>query len=78
MCRIHSQSKKLMRLKYLILETPYTFFSIFSSYFIVLHTLNLPSTMFSVINNYNFSFLAFPTFSSLCLFYNFKKENNYF
>ena len=33
MCRI-------VRLKYLILETPYTFFSIFSWYFIVLRTLN--------------------------------------
>ena len=30
MCWIDSQSKKLIHLKYLILETPYTFFSIFS------------------------------------------------
>ena len=41
MCRIDSQIKKLIRLKDLILETPYTFFSISSWYFIVLHTLNL-------------------------------------
>ena len=27
MCRIDRQSKKLIRLKYLILETPYTFYS---------------------------------------------------
>ena len=56
MCRIGSQLKKLIRLKYLILETPYTFFSIFSWYFIVLHTLNFLSPMFSGINNNNFSF----------------------
>ena len=59
MCRIDSQLKKLIRLKYLILETPYTFFSIFSWYFIVLHTLNFLSPMFSVINNNNFSFFVF-------------------
>ena len=74
MCRIDSQLKKLIRLKYLILETPYTFFSIFSWYFIVLHTLNFLSPMFSGINNNTFSsFLAF----CVC-FYNFKKENTYF
>ena len=39
MRRIDSHLKKLTRLKYLILETPYTFFSIFSCYFIVLNTL---------------------------------------
>ena len=38
MCRIDSQLKKLIRLKYLIVETPYTFFSIFSWYFIVFHS----------------------------------------
>ena len=58
MCSIDSQLKKLIRLKYLILETPYTFFSIFSWYFIVLHTLNflLP------INNNNFSSLSLFAF----------------
>ena len=53
MCRIDSQLKKLIRLKYLILETPYTFFSIFSWYF-----------SFTQL----FIFLAFPTFPFLCLF----------
>ena len=38
MCRIDNQLKKLIRLKYLILETPYTFFSIFSWYFSFTHT----------------------------------------
>ena len=56
MCRIGSQLKKLIRLKYLILETPYSFFSIFCWYFLVLHTLNFLSPMFSGINNNNFSF----------------------
>ena len=54
MCRIDNQLKKLIRLKYLILETPYTFFSIFSWYIIVLLTLNLLSPMFSSIKNNNF------------------------
>ena len=61
--RIGSQLKKLIRLKYLILETPYTFFSIFSWYFIVLHTLNFLSPMFSGINNNNFSFFGFSNLS---------------
>ena len=56
MCRSGSQLKKLIRLKYLILETPYSFFSIFCWYFLVLHTLNFLSPMFSGINNNNFSF----------------------
>ena len=63
MCRIDGQLKRLMRLKYLILETPYTFFSIFSWYFKVLHTLNFLSPMFSSINNNNFSFFGFSNFS---------------
>ena len=58
MCRIDSQLKKLIRLKYLILETPYTFFSIFSWYSVVLHTLIF--TMFS--GTATFPFLAFLTF----------------
>ena len=63
MCRIDGQLKRLMRLKYLILETPYTFFSIFSWYFKVLHTLNFLSPMFSSINNNNFSFFGFSNHS---------------
>ena len=65
MCRISSQLKKLTRLKYLILETPYTFFSILSWYFIVLRTLNFLSPMFSGINNNNFSFFGFSKLSFL-------------
>ena len=38
MCRIDSQLKRLIRLKYLILETHYTFLSIFSCYFSLNHT----------------------------------------
>ena len=80
MCRIDSQSKKLIRLKYLILETPYTFFSIFSWYFIVLHTLKVLSPMFSGINSNNFSFFGLSNLSFFCVcFCNFiKKENIYF
>ena len=63
MCRIDSKSKKLIRLKYLILETPYTFFSIFSWYFIVLHTLKVLSPMFSGINSNNFSFFGLSNLS---------------
>ena len=63
MCRIDSQLKKLIHLKYLILETPYNFFSIFSWYFIVLHTLNFLSRMFSGINNNNISFFGFSNLS---------------
>ena len=63
MCRIDSQSKKLIHLKYLILETPYTFFSIFSWYFIVLHTLKVLSPMFSGINSNNFSFFGLSNLS---------------
>ena len=63
MCRIDSKSKKLIRLKYLILETPYTFFSIFSWYFIVLHTLNVLSPTFSGINSNNFSFFGLSNLS---------------
>ena len=38
MCWIASQLKKMIRLKYLIPETPYTFFSTFSWYFSVTYT----------------------------------------
>ena len=57
-CRIDSQLKKLINLKYLILETPYTYFCIFTWYFIVLHTRSFRSLMFSSINN-SFSFFGF-------------------
>ena len=65
MCRSGSQLKKLIRLKYLILETPYTFFSIFSWYFTFLCTLNFLSPMFAGINNKNFSFFGFSNLSFL-------------
>ena len=58
MCSIDSQLKKLIRLKYLILKTAYTFFSILGWYFIVLHTLNFLSLVFSAISNI-FSFFGF-------------------
>ena len=76
MCRIDRQLKKLIRSKYLITETPYTFFSIFS--ILVLHTLNTLSPVFSGISNNKFSFFGFSKFFfvGVC-FYNFKKENIY-
>ena len=77
MCKTDSQLKKFIRLKYLIIETSFTFFSIFSWYFTVLHTLKFLSPMFSVINNNNFSFLVCPTF--FCVYFqNLKKEYIYF
>ena len=72
--KIDSQLKKLIRLKYLILETTYTFFSIFSWYVIVLHTLNFPSPMFSVINNNNFSFFGFSNVSFFVLVFTTLKQ----
>ena len=71
MCRIDSQLKKLIRLKYLILETPYTFFSIFSWYFSF--TQLTLYHLFSGINN-NFLFWLFQTFFFWACFYNFKKN----
>ena len=68
MCRIDSQLKKLIRLKYLILEIAYAFFSIFSWYFIVSPTLNFLSPMFSGINHNNFSFFGFSNLSPFVLF----------
>ena len=120
-CYIHQKNvydwqslKKFICLKYLILETPYTFFSIlsrggsraaatfkmerftiivngwkpltiitkhsildvtaaldpplFSSYFIVLHTINFLSPKFSGINNNNFSFYGFSNLSFFAFF----------
>ena len=76
MCRIDSQLKKLIRLKYLILETLYTFFSIFSWYFIVLHTLNFLLPMLSDIHSNEFSlFWLFQPFLFCACFYNFKKKS---
>ena len=68
MYRIDSQLKKLIRLKYLILETPYNFFSIFSWYIIVLLTLNLLSPMFSSFKNNNFSLFGFSNLSFFVFF----------
>ena len=74
MCRNDTQSKKLIRLKYLIIETPYTFFSIFSWYFIVLDFL---SPMLSGINNNKFSFFGFFNLSFFAfVLTTLKKENN--
>ena len=58
MRRSDSQLKKIDTFE-IILETPYTFFSIFSWHFIVLHTLNSLSPMFWGINNNSFSFYDF-------------------
>ena len=55
MCRIDSQSKKMIRLKYLILETPYTFFSVFNWYISFTHTINN--------TNLTSPFWAFPKLS---------------
>ena len=59
MCRVDFSLKKVILLKYLTLETRYTFFSIFSRYFVVLHTLDFLSAMFLGIDNSNFSFFGF-------------------
>ena len=77
MCRIDSQLKKLIRLKYLILETPYTFFFIFSWYFIVLHTLNFLS-VFSYYQPQLFLFWLFQPFLFLCLFLQRQKRKKLF
>ena len=65
MRKIDSQlkKKKMIRLKYLILETTYTLFSIFNRYYIVLHTLNFLSPVFSGINSNNVSFFGFSNLS---------------
>ena len=68
MCRIDSQIKNWYIRNIYFLKTPYTFFSIFSRYFIVLHTLSFLSPLFSGIKNKNFSFFGFSNVSFLCLF----------
>ena len=75
MCRNDTQSKRLIRLKYLIIETPYTFLSIFGWYFKVLDRLNFLSSMFSGINNNNFLFFGLFNLSFFVfVFYNLKKK----
>ena len=54
-CRIDTQLKKLIHLKYLILQTPFSLYSIVIS---VLHALNTLSPLFSGIINNNFSFFG--------------------
>ena len=73
MCGIDSQLKKLIRLKYLILETAYSSFSIFSWYFVVLYTLKFLSPIFSVISKNNLSFFGSSNPFCVC-FYNLKKK----
>ena len=75
MCRIDSQSKKLIHLNHLILETPCAFFFIFISYFIVLHNLTSYHQCFQLLTTKAFPFFGFSNLSFSCLFYNFKKEN---
>ena len=74
MCRIDRQLKKLIRLRYLIPETPYTFFSILSWYFIVLHTFNTLSPMLLRINN-NLSFIGFSNLSFFVFVFTTLKKN---
>ena len=62
MSRIDGQLKKLIHLRYLIPEIPYTFFSIFNWYFIDLHTFNTLSHLFLRIEN-NLSFFGFSSLS---------------
>ena len=76
MCRIDSQLKKMISLKYLILETPYNFLCIQLVFYSFTHTYFL-SPMFSGLTTI-FRFLALPTFIFCVCFYNFKKENIYF
>ena len=71
MHRINSELKKLIRLKYLIVETPYTFFSIFSWYFIVFTHLTSYRLCFQVLTITTFPFMAFLTFPFCVCFYNF-------
>ena len=70
MCRIHSQLKKLIRLKYLILETSYTF-SLHSVGILLFSTPNTQSPMFSGIKNRDFSFFC------VCFYDFFKKILKY-
>ena len=64
LCRIDSKLKKVIRLKHLMFEISYTFFSIFSWFFISLSSYHL---CFQVLTITAFPFLVFPTFPFLCL-----------
>ena len=74
MCKIDRQLKKFIRLKYLIIETHFTFFSMFSWYFTVLHTLKFLSPLFSVIDNNNLSFFGLPNLFFVFIFKTLKKN----
>ena len=80
-CCIDSQSKKLIYLKYLILETPYTFFSLYPVGIVVLRTLNALSPVFSATDNNNFLLFCLKNMEKLLqylcgvCFYSFEKEN---
>ena len=72
---IDCQLKKLIRLNYLILETPCLPFSLYSAGTLVLHTLSTLSPMFSGISNNKFSFFGFSKLSFFVfVFTNFKKK----
>ena len=67
-CRNDSQLKKLICLKYLILETPYIFFSLYSVGILYFYThLTSYHLRFQALTTATFPFLAFPTFPFLCL-----------
>ena len=61
----------MIRLKYLIFEKSYTFFSIFSWFFISLSSYDL---CFQVLTITAFPFLVFPTFPFLCLLFTALKQ----
>ena len=79
MCWIDSQSKKLIHLKYLILETPYTF-SLYSVGILDLCTLNALSPVFSSINNNKLFLVLLEEYEEnvviflLCLFLQLQKR----
>ena len=68
MYRIYRQLKRMIRLKYLFLETPYTF-PLYSVGVLVLHTLNTLSPIFSGVSNNKFSFFGFSNLSFFVLFF---------
>ena len=72
MCRIDSQFEKLIRLKYSILGTP---FSLYSVGILVLQTPHVLSPMFSGINNNNFSFFIFSNLSFFLFVFTTLKKN---
>ena len=68
----------MIRLNYLILETSYIPFSLYSVGILVLHTLSTLYLCFQVLATTTFPFfwLLQPSLFCVC-FYNFKKENIY-